>query len=215
MSLVETRCKVLRRLLRALGKDFVCPCCLKSYIRPDKVLEHCRKKDDEAHKQLASDDFSAFHSSYGNAIDWGEDKRDLRLPRSRSECLNIDTFIGWTTVRVLSDSGKEKAYATLLQIVQRSAMIYLCPECFLTFDSMSTHAHCRENDDHTHVAFRSTDPHMFLPPYQRAMGREIKEPPLGLDRRGPRTFHECFKLPYILENMRMSYSTSGFQDTTD
>ncbi|KAJ5155652.1 hypothetical protein N7492_008455 [Penicillium capsulatum] len=202
MSLVETRCTVLRRLLSASGKDFVCPCCLKSYIRPDKVLEHCRKKDDEAHKQLASDDFSAFHSSYGNAIDWGADKRGLRLPRSRSDCLNIDTFIDWKTVRVPSDSGKEKAYATLLQIAERSAMIYLCPECFLTFNYMPEfNAHCREKEDHTHVAFRSTDPHMFLPSYHRAMGRVIREPPLGLDRRGPRSFHECFKLPYILENI--------------
>lgn len=212
MSLVETRCTVLRRLLRDSGKEFVCPCCLKSYIRPDKVLEHCRKKkmNDEAHKQLASEDFSAFHSSYGNAIDWGSDMSNLRLPSSRGECLKIDTFIRMKTVQTPNDPGKK--YDILLLIVERSGMIYLCPGCFgnssptgKAFNSMTEfNAHCWEKDDNTHIAFRSTDPHMFLPSYERAMGRKIREPPLGLDRRGPRSFHECFKLPYILENMRMS-----------
>lgn len=205
ISLVAMRCTVLRRLLRTSHKNFVCPCCLKSYSRPDKVLEHCAKEKDKAHEQLASDDFSEFHNRYSRAIDWGSDKSNLRLPRSRSDCLNIDTFIYWRMVQTPNDSGKEE-YSTLLRIAERSGMIYLCPECFLTFNCMpALKAHCREKEGHTHVAFRSTDPHMFLPSYQRTMGHEIMEPPLGLDRRGPRSFHECFKLPYILEKIRMSY----------
>jgi hypothetical protein len=198
-------------MLERKNKSHVCPACLKSYSRYDKIINHCNAKveeakekahegKDKAHEGLAAQDFSTFHSTYKDAIGWKVDAKDLRLPSTRAACFELPFVIQHMTFLTPKDDGKK--LAILIKIAEESGMKYICPLCPDSFDTPSSlNAHCRYKGDSTHRGLVSTDTSTFLPCYWRAMGCEFDDPPLGLDRKGPRSFHECFKTGYAVKKM--------------
>ncbi|KAJ5737396.1 uncharacterized protein N7483_002521 [Penicillium malachiteum] len=54
--------------------------------------------------------------------------------------------------------------------------------------------HCWEKNDNLHVKLKSTEASDFIGAYDIAMGSMIKDLPLGLNRRGTRSFHKCFEI---------------------
>lgn len=165
------------------------------------MLEHCQKKGDEAHQELASDDFSKFHDRYRKLIGWTGVSNDLHLPPSRSDCFALDYFIHMMTINAPFDNSK--LYSLLLQIAERSGMEYLCPSCVQPISSkrlLPAHYDTNANGNQTHASLASAEAFVFIPAYQRVMGHQIEDLPLGFDRKGPRSFHECFKSRFVLGN---------------
>lgn len=130
------RYTVLRYLFLSRNRKSACPACLSCRSRYDKVKDHCKvesKKGSESHEGLLAKDFSKFEDSYREAIGYSPEV-ELRLPKTRSACFDLDTVIQY---RSSTHGGHSKyKFDLLLQAAERSAMDYICPHDFATFPSM-------------------------------------------------------------------------------
>lgn len=84
-------------------------------------------------------------------------------------------------------------------------MEYVCPRCidegFEYFNDMPQfQKHCWQMGDTVHQDLRSTDYGTFYPTYIKAMRRsDLSNAPFGLNRSGPRSFHLCFEISYVIQ----------------
>lgn len=79
------------------------------------------------------DDFLVFYTTYWSTITIRQEanKKDLYLLLSRATYLKLNTFIRLKTFQTLYDLRKK--YAILLQIAERSRIIYVCLACFKNY----------------------------------------------------------------------------------
>jgi hypothetical protein len=195
---------VLCRMFKKAGKKYVCPGCLCSYVRFDLLTDHLKRaKEEEGHKGLMDEKQSTFNSSYQKSIGREPVDEGLILPSKRAAAFEIDFIVRQRISREPHHIGPKSQ--TLLEIALASGMRYVCPQCvdkdFQYFYNMTEYRnHCWSMGDKGHLDLQSTDSATFLPPYFKAMRRQdIRNPPLGLNRKGRRSFHECLKIDYVFQ----------------
>jgi hypothetical protein len=195
---------VLCRMFKEAGKKYACPACPRSYAKFDLLTDHLKRaKEEKGHQDLMDEKQSTFYSSYQKSIGREPADEELILPSKRAAAFEIGFIVRHRISREPHHIGPK--IQTLLKIALASGMRYVCPQCvdknFQYFSKMTEYRdHCWSMGDKDHLDLQSTDSATFLPSYFKAMRRQdIKNPPLGLNRKGRRSFHECLKIDYVFQ----------------
>lgn len=210
-SQADIRCIVLRSLLLLTEKHLACPSCLVCRSRYDNMKDHCEQQGDEIHKALISKDFPTFHHAYSRAIGWKSSESQLRLPSSRSRCFDVNTVIQFKL-----QGGENPEFDLLLQAAEKSAMRYICPCNLATFSDMSSlrdHWQSDQGEVHTNLASQAVSD--FIESYTGAMGCEIQDLPLGLNRPGTPSPHKCFEIVFVLKKISIAKLNEWYNENRE
>lgn len=200
----EKRYTILRYLFTIRKKHSACPICLACRYRYDKIKAHCEAEFEDGsklHGQIIDPAFATFEKGYREAIDY-DPKDNLCLPSARSACFDLDTVIDFKSSKI--GGNPEIKFDLLLEAAEKSAMKYICPLDFHTFNSMKLlrrHWSKGTSQDIEHGRFASQSITVFVQSFTRAMGREFAKLPLGLDKRGIHSPHECFEISFVMREM--------------
>jgi hypothetical protein len=223
---LEISCRVLKDILEASGKRFVCPLCRTSHSQSHLIFGHCRdeadkKKDDmsdeekrkcDLHKALGSvtmgGDFRQFRESLATAC--GQYRREIpvdELPldwtksgrRSYGSCLGTE-FI----VKNMATSTATR-FEILRSLVKNAGIHYACPSCWTGF-AKSEHVteHCDAERDNIHRGLLSKEVKNFVKLYGKLLGQKLdwahmKE--VEFDGNMVPDFRECFRIDNILGHL--------------
>lgn len=210
-SQADIRCIVLRGLLLLADKHLACPFCLVCRSRYDNMKDHCEKEGDEIHKGLVSKAFPTFHHAYSRAIAWEGSESQLRLPSSRARCFDITTVIEFKR-----QGGEIRELDLLIQAAEKSAVRYICPYDLGTFSDMpSLRGHWYSNPGEDHQKLASQAISVFTGSYEAAMGCEIKDLPLGLNRPGTPSPHKCFEIAFVMKKISTARLNEWYNQNVD
>ncbi|KAJ6019813.1 hypothetical protein N7499_003085 [Penicillium canescens] len=199
----EEKIAVINRIFKEANKHYVCPGCLRSYADFNLLKNHLKRKTDEIHAGLTSEEQSSFDHSYRRLV--GREDRDGKfvLPSDRAAAFKISFFVQHRVLKI--PHPVVSRMQSLLEIAAASGMKFVCPQCvdedFGYFNTMTDFRdHCRQMCNKTHGGLMSTDEGTFFPYYLGAMKRKkVKDPLSGRPRRGPPSFHQYLSIGYVFQ----------------
>jgi hypothetical protein len=208
---------VLNEVAKSSGLGLVCVACDLGFHDQDVLYKHfdTMKGQDNVHNGLSKrqGNFSLFLDSYRTAMGWETISKD-DFPSKFNETERgpgrrpFYTFFELDFV--LEKKGEVKfntlgkSLAIVWKIVKNSKKDYVCPLCLIlcgTTKAFYYHCDQRKDDVHTGLAYKGPDCQLFLPHYFTALKATVPEEelPLGRGRKGAYSFHECFRLEFVLK----------------
>ncbi|KAE8156488.1 hypothetical protein BDV40DRAFT_76780 [Aspergillus tamarii] len=101
----------------------------------------------------------------------------------------------------------ERRYNTLNQIVQKTAIRYVCPKCLQGFSRPTfLYQHFREDESHNALSMRRKDFTKFLSCYQESLGCKIPATELPQDA-------ECFNIQYVIDHYKRDQNFANLLPT--
>ncbi|KAJ5976636.1 hypothetical protein N7481_010343 [Penicillium waksmanii] len=207
---------VLKDVAKNSGLGFICVACDLGFRDQDVLYRHfdTMKGQDNVHNGLSKreGDFPLFLDSYRIAMGWetisdGDFPIEFNQTGRRPGRRPFYTF--FEIEFVLEKKGEvkfntlEKSLAIVGRIVRNAEKDYLCPLCLLLCSTTKAfYYHCDQMEDevHTGLAYKGPDCQLFLPHYFTALKATVPEKvlPLGRGRQGAYSFHECFRLEFVM-----------------
>jgi hypothetical protein len=208
---------VLKDVAKSSGLGFICVECDLGFRDQDVLYKHFDAEEDcnSVHKGLSKreGDFPLFLDSYRIAMGWeiiSKDDFPIKFKETERRSGRRPFYTFFEIDLILEKKGLfkfntlEKSLAIVWKIVRNAKKYYVCPLCLvLCSTTKAFYYHCdqRKDDVHTGLAYKGPNCAMFLPHYFTALNATIpeKELPLGRGRKGAYSFHECFRLEFVLK----------------
>jgi hypothetical protein len=208
---------VLRDVAKSSGLGLVCVVCDLGFRDQDVLYKHFDTEEDHngVHNGLSKrqGDFILFLDSYRMAMGWEsisegdfpiEFNQTGRRPGRRPFYSFFEIDFVLERKSKLKFNTLEESLAIVWKIVRNAKKDYVCPLCLvLCSTTKAFYYHCDQlkDDVHTGLAYKGPDCQLFLPHYFTALKATVPEEelPLGRGRKGAYSFHECFRLEFVLK----------------